>query len=93
MATFQYRAKDNKGDVIEGTLEAENTSSVVSRLQSMGYFPIHIADKSEKKKRPWEQSVGRRPAVAMHKCVKLNVCCFSVSKVCQINPLRRQKTC
>lgn len=33
-----------------GTLEAESTNLVISRLQSMGYFPVLIENESEKKK-------------------------------------------
>jgi type II secretion system protein F len=43
MAYFTYRAKDRQGQLISGTLEAESRSSVVSRLQLMGYFPLEVA--------------------------------------------------
>ncbi len=47
MATFSYRAKDTGGEVISGIIEADNESAVVTRLQSMGYFPLAV--QSEKK--------------------------------------------
>ncbi|MBN1517385.1 type II secretion system inner membrane protein GspF [Candidatus Sumerlaeota bacterium] len=46
MATFTYNAKDTKGAVVQGTMEADHSSAVVQRLQSMGYFPLDIVDTS-----------------------------------------------
>lgn len=42
MATFSYTAKDKKGAKVEGTMDADARTAVVSRLQQMGYFPIAI---------------------------------------------------
>ncbi|MBM3333802.1 type II secretion system F family protein, partial [Candidatus Sumerlaeota bacterium] len=42
MPTYAYRAKDTKGEVINGTMEAEAEHVVASRLQTMGYFPLLI---------------------------------------------------
>ena len=42
MPMFTYKAKDNKGDIITGSLDVENRAVVTTRLQSMGYFPIDI---------------------------------------------------
>lgn len=50
MALFSYKAKDPTGQIIAGTLEAESTNAVISRLQSMGYFPVAIENESDKKK-------------------------------------------
>lgn len=50
MALFTYKAKDSSGQVISGSLEAESTSLVISRLQAMGYFPVQISSDAEKKK-------------------------------------------
>jgi type IV pilus assembly protein PilC len=41
--TFQYKVKDKTGKLVEGSLEAENAQLVVSKLRSMGYVPIEIA--------------------------------------------------
>jgi general secretion pathway protein F len=46
MPTFTYKARDRKGEAISGTMEAETSETVVSRLQSMDYFPLSIADQS-----------------------------------------------
>ncbi len=42
MPQFTYRAKDRKGAVISGQLEADNRLGVNTRLQAMGYFPVDI---------------------------------------------------
>jgi general secretion pathway protein F len=47
MALFQYRAADQSGKVIEGTMEAQAENGVVSRLHEMGFIPLRIAPPSE----------------------------------------------
>ncbi len=42
MATFSYKARDRKGEMISGLIEADNAGMVSGRLQSMGYFPVAI---------------------------------------------------
>ncbi|MEN6625371.1 MAG: type II secretion system F family protein [Candidatus Sumerlaeia bacterium] len=42
MPQFSYKAKDRKGTLINGQLEAESRSAAGARLQSMGYFPVAI---------------------------------------------------
>ena len=44
--TFAYKVRDGEGKVLEGTLEADNTSLVVSRLREMGYTPVKIQAKA-----------------------------------------------
>jgi type IV pilus assembly protein PilC len=41
-STYAYRVRDKGGRLLEGTLEADNTGLVASRLREMGYFPISI---------------------------------------------------
>ena len=48
MAFFQYRAADQAGKVVEGVMEADLESSVVSRLREMGCIPLRIAMPSER---------------------------------------------
>lgn len=43
MPTFVYTAKDQKGSIVEGSMEADARNAVVTRLQQMGYFPVRIA--------------------------------------------------
>ncbi len=49
MALYTYKAKDAKGQVISGSLEAETVNAVISRLQAMGYFPVSVESQSDRK--------------------------------------------
>jgi type IV pilus assembly protein PilC len=40
--TFQYRVRDKAGRLLEGSLEADNTTLVANKLREMGYVPIAI---------------------------------------------------
>ncbi len=44
MPKFAYKAKRPNGEVVEGTLEAENKRLVVSKLHGMKVFPISIEE-------------------------------------------------
>ncbi|HOE63693.1 MAG TPA: type II secretion system F family protein [Candidatus Sumerlaeota bacterium] len=51
MPIFTYKAKDTKGETIQGSMEADTQAIVINRLQSMGFFPLMVqADLSAKKK-------------------------------------------
>src|SRR5438067_2199842 len=52
MPKFNYVALDTRGKEISGVLESENTTSAVSRIREMGYFPTNVAeaDKAAAKK-------------------------------------------
>src|SRR4051812_46341231 len=41
-ATFNYAVRDKSGKLVEGTLDAENSAAVATRLKSMGYAPLRI---------------------------------------------------
>jgi type IV pilus assembly protein PilC len=45
-ATFAYKVRDQTGQVIEGSLEADDQSLVVGKLRQMGYTPIAIEQKT-----------------------------------------------
>jgi type IV pilus assembly protein PilC len=45
-ATFVYRVRDKGGRLLEGSLEADNTGLVATRLREMGYYPISIEAKA-----------------------------------------------
>jgi type IV pilus assembly protein PilC len=51
MPKFNYVALDTKGKEISGVLEADSTSTAVSRIREMGYFPTSVveADRAGKK--------------------------------------------
>ncbi|PUU88409.1 type II secretion system F family protein [Halanaerobium congolense] len=67
---YQYKAKNKEGDLISGTIEAENKSVIARQLRDKGYY---ITEISEKRK---ALDVGE--FLKMHKKVKLkNLAVFS----------------
>src|SRR3954469_1439450 len=40
--TFTYSVRDKGGKLVQGTIEAESTAAVATRLKGMGYAPISI---------------------------------------------------
>ncbi len=44
--TFAYRVRDTQGNIVKGTLDAEDKKLVASRLRQMGYTPIDIEAKN-----------------------------------------------
>jgi general secretion pathway protein F len=48
VAQFQYRAVDPQGKVVEGTIEAAEVPTVVSRLHDRGLIPITIGESVER---------------------------------------------
>jgi type IV pilus assembly protein PilC len=52
MAKFNYVALDPRGKEITGVLESDSSTSAISRIREMGYFPTNIteADKATGKK-------------------------------------------
>jgi len=44
--TYVYRVRDKGGRLLEGSLEADNTVLVASKLREMGYYPISIEARS-----------------------------------------------
>ncbi len=45
MAIFSYKARDERGSLIAGTMDADNHRAVSSHLDSMGLFPVAVAEK------------------------------------------------
>jgi type IV pilus assembly protein PilC len=45
--TYQYKVRDRQGKLLEGSLEADSTTLVVTRLRQMGYVPIAIDQKDD----------------------------------------------
>jgi type IV pilus assembly protein PilC len=41
--TFDYKVRDQMGNLVEGTLEADSIPIVVTRLREMGYLPVSVA--------------------------------------------------
>lgn len=46
-STFAYKVRDRSGKVISGAIEAESAQAVASKLRSMGYIVLEIAEKKE----------------------------------------------
>jgi type IV pilus assembly protein PilC len=40
--TYAYKVRDKEGRLLQGSLEAESTGLVASKLQSLGYVPVSI---------------------------------------------------
>lgn len=48
MPTFRYRARDDSGSLVRGTLSAENERLVKLRVTEMGYFPVSVSEMKER---------------------------------------------
>jgi len=48
MATFFYKGRTNRGDSIEGNIDASNIDAVASQLFNSGITPINITEEAEK---------------------------------------------
>ena len=46
--TFAYKVRDQGGNIVEGSLEADDASLVAGKLRQLGYTPIAIEQKSSK---------------------------------------------
>lgn len=46
MPTFEYTAKRGPRDVVEGVVEAENRSGVLTYLAELGYVPVRITERA-----------------------------------------------
>jgi len=55
MPRFKYQAMTKTGALVTGTLEAENTNEIVSKLRVSGYYPVDITQElfEEKRKIPF----------------------------------------
>ncbi|HEU4438138.1 MAG TPA: type II secretion system F family protein [Methylomirabilota bacterium] len=65
MAVFAYRAADQRGQTVDGVMEAPDVRAVVERLQRDAYFPIKIAVQDQQRRflgLAWPEMGGRRVA-------------------------------
>jgi type IV pilus assembly protein PilC len=62
MATFRYRARDNSGALVQGTLVADNVRLVKLKVTEMGYFPVSV----EAVKERGEKALGVLPRRVRH---------------------------
>ncbi|MFB3880477.1 MAG: type II secretion system F family protein [Armatimonadota bacterium] len=51
MASFRYRARDNAGTLVRGTLVADNERLVKLKVTEMGYFPIDVEEVKDRSDR------------------------------------------
>lgn len=47
MALFDYQAANSSGKLVSGSLEASDESSLIDRLQEMGYYPVKVWEGKE----------------------------------------------
>ena len=40
--TYQYKVRDRSGNLVSGTLVADNERLVLDRLREMGYTPLEV---------------------------------------------------
>jgi type IV pilus assembly protein PilC len=62
MPSFRYRARDNAGTLVQGTLVADNERLVKLRVTEMGYFPISV----ERLRERGEKALGVLPRRVRH---------------------------
>ncbi|MEK6527586.1 MAG: type II secretion system F family protein [Nitrospirota bacterium] len=49
MEAYFYEATTKEGNIVTGTIEAENENKAVGRLQDMGYFPLKVNKNKERR--------------------------------------------
>ena len=61
MPRFNYQAMTRAGAVVTGTLEAESSAELVSKLKGSGYYPMDVSEEvaGEKRRLP-VLKIGRR---------------------------------
>jgi general secretion pathway protein F len=47
MPTFEYKAADLAGKIVQGQLEGKDKAAVISKLQDLQYFPIEVNERVE----------------------------------------------
>jgi general secretion pathway protein F len=65
VAVFAYRAADQRGQTVDGVMEAPDVRAVVEHLQRDAYFPIKIAVQDQPRRwlgLAWSEMGGRRVA-------------------------------
>ena len=51
MLTFQYKAANAEGSIVNGTLNANNRGEVVEQLYALGRVPIRIHETATQQKK------------------------------------------
>ena len=48
MPLYQYKARQSPTEIIDGVIEADNETSVISRLKNMGLYPVSIVRQEDR---------------------------------------------
>ena len=66
MATFDWRGRNNRGEVVQGQLEAMTEGGVADQLAAIGVAPVHIAlakASTDGGAEGWFERLNRKPVV------------------------------
>ena len=66
MATFDWRGRNNRGEAVQGQLEAMSEGGVADQLVAIGVAPVHIAlakEAGDAQPENWLQRLNRKPIV------------------------------
>ena len=66
MATFDWRGRNNRGEVVQGQLEAMTEGGVADQLVAIGVAPVHIAlakVSTDAGAEGWFERLNRKPVV------------------------------
>ncbi len=63
METYYYQASDRTGKIVTGTMEDNNESAIIDRLQEMGLYPMRVSKQAVEESglvKPIRISLGRK---------------------------------
>lgn len=66
MAVFEWRGRNNRGEAVDGQLEAMTENGVADQLKTIGVTPVHIAlakVQTEEATENWFARLNRKPVV------------------------------
>ena len=66
MAIFEWRGRNNRGEAVNGQLEAMTENGVADQLKTIGVIPVHIAPaqaEAQEGTESWWSRVNRKPIV------------------------------
>ena len=58
MPAYQYRARNKEGEVVTGSLDADNESQVLAQLEALGNLPIKVSLVKKKEEPKFKFSLG-----------------------------------
>lgn len=66
MPTYQYKAKDQKGQEIVADIQAADSREALAKVMELGLFPLSLSEKAVKTPRPKPQSDGSPKTTKKH---------------------------